>query len=124
MTFMESRIRGNMYVRFGGGFLETCYSNIVRRWVSILRLKAQYIWYLGAGIMILLVLFAILYIAGLSQYLCMAIIFPLGGVMVYKIYGLSNKYGEHGLMKLMARRSVPKLVKCNSRAVFRKLSHK
>jgi hypothetical protein len=25
-----------MYVRFGGGFLETCRSNTIRRWVSIL----------------------------------------------------------------------------------------
>ncbi len=33
---MESRIRGDVYVRFGGGFLETCRSNMVRRWVSIL----------------------------------------------------------------------------------------
>ncbi len=33
---MESRIRRDMYVRFGGGFLETCRSNTVRRWVPTL----------------------------------------------------------------------------------------
>jgi len=34
---VESRIRRNVYVRFGGGLTKTCYSNIVRRWVSILQ---------------------------------------------------------------------------------------
>jgi len=94
----------------------------VNRSIEFKGLKAQYIWYLGGGILILLVLFAILYIAGLNQYICMLIIFPLGGGMVFKIYAMSNKYGEHGLMKMMARRSVPKMVKCNSRAVFRNLN--
>jgi len=27
---------GNLHVRFGGGNSETCYSNIIRRWVSTL----------------------------------------------------------------------------------------
>lgn len=30
---VESRIRGNVYVRFGGECMETYYSNIARRWV-------------------------------------------------------------------------------------------
>jgi len=30
---VESRIRGNVYVRFGGEYMETYYSNIIRRWV-------------------------------------------------------------------------------------------
>ena len=33
---MESRIHGDMYVRFGGECLETCCSNAVRRWVLTL----------------------------------------------------------------------------------------
>jgi hypothetical protein len=34
---VESRIRRNVYVRFGGGFTETYRSNTTRRWVSILQ---------------------------------------------------------------------------------------
>lgn len=83
-------------------------------------LKAQYIWYVGAVFLALLIVFAILYIAGLSQYLCMVIVIPIGVVLVYKIYALSNKYGQYGLMKMMAKRAVPRLVKSNSRAVFRR----
>lgn len=30
---VESRIHGDMYVRFGGEYMETYYSNITRRWV-------------------------------------------------------------------------------------------
>ncbi|SDF14765.1 protein of unknown function [Mucilaginibacter pineti] len=81
-------------------------------------LKAQYIWYLAGGVMGLLLLFAGLAIIGVNQYICVVLILPLGGVMVLKVYQLSNKYGEHGLMKEMARRSVPKLLKSKSRSVF------
>lgn len=36
---MESRIRGNVYVRFGGECLETDHSNMIRRWVLSLHHK-------------------------------------------------------------------------------------
>jgi hypothetical protein len=35
-----------------------------------------------------------------------------------KIYGMSNKYGEYGLMKALARKQVPKLIKSRSRKIF------
>ncbi|MFX1707238.1 DUF4133 domain-containing protein [Chitinophaga sp. CC14] len=81
-------------------------------------LKAQYIWYLGGGVMVLLLLFAILYLIGINTYVTMFIVLALGAVMVFKIYAMSSKYGEFGLMKELARRSIPKLVRCNSRKVF------
>lgn len=81
-------------------------------------LKAQYIWYLGAALLALLVLFAILYFIGISQYLCLAIILLSGTGLVWKVYGMSHKYGEHGMMKMMARKRVPKVIRCNSRAIF------
>lgn len=37
ITLVESRIRGDVYVRFGGEYLETCHSNMVRRWVLSLQ---------------------------------------------------------------------------------------
>ena len=60
-------------------------------------LKAQYIWYLGGGIIALLILFAIMYI-------------------------ISNKYGEHGMMKAMAKRNVPKVLKSYNRKAFLKMN--
>lgn len=81
-------------------------------------LKAQYIWYLGGAIMILLIMFALMYFIGINSFISLAIIAICGTYMVVKIYALSNKYGEYGMMKNMARRMVPKVVKSNSRKVF------
>jgi hypothetical protein len=81
-------------------------------------LKAQYIWYLGGGMMGLIILFSLMYVLGVNQYLCLGIILPAGGLTLFQIYRLSNTYGEHGMMKMMARRSVPKLVRSNSRMVY------
>lgn len=85
-------------------------------------LKGQYIWYSGIGILCLLIVYAILYVTGINQYVAIAITGALGAAMFSKVYGLSNKYGEHGLMKLLAKKSVPKVVKSNSRNVFRQLT--
>jgi hypothetical protein len=85
-------------------------------------LKAQYIWYMGGGVVVLLVFFALLYMIGLNTYVSLFIILVVGTVMMMKIYAMSNKYGEHGLMKELAKRSIPKVIKCNSRKVFRDLS--
>lgn len=81
-------------------------------------LKAQYIWYLGGGIVGLLILFAVMYLIGLPSYLCVGIILLAGTLLVIKIYGMSHKYGEHGLMKALAAKQVPKVIKSRSRKLF------
>ena len=81
-------------------------------------LKAQYIWYLGGGIISLLLVYAILYIIGVNSFVCLGIIGIMGtGVFVY-VFKLSNTYGEHGMKKKMAGRSIPKVVKSYSRKIF------
>lgn len=87
-------------------------------------LKAQYIWYLGGGIITLLILFAILYIAGVNTYLCLALILAAGSGLVTRIYSLSNRYGEHGMMKKIARSSLPRCIKTRSRKPFTQLRSK
>jgi Domain of unknown function (DUF4133) len=84
-------------------------------------LKAQYIWYLGAGLVVLLILFAILYISGLGIFFCLPFIAVLTTALFMHIYKLSRKYGEHGMMKKVAKRSVPDAVKTYS---FMKLKRK
>lgn len=83
-------------------------------------LKAQYIWYLGAGILALLVLFATMYIIGIPSVICVGIIAVTGTGLVVRVYAMSNKYGEHGMMKAMAKRMIPKVVSIRSRKVFMK----
>lgn len=81
-------------------------------------LKAQYIWYLGGGLVALLLLFAILYVSGTPVFVCVIIVFGLGGGLFYKVFELSRKYGEHGLMKKQAKRNVPHYLKFKSRRIF------
>lgn len=81
-------------------------------------LKAQYIWYLAAGLVGSLLAFAVLFVAKVNNYVCMSVAFSLGGSSILVAYRLSNKYGEHGLMKRRARGAVPKVLKTNSRKVF------
>ena len=80
--------------------------------------KAQYIWYLGISLVILLVLFAILYIVGVNTYVSLGLILVLGTGLYMRISKLSNKYGEHGMMKKIASQSVPRVIKAYSRRIF------
>jgi hypothetical protein len=77
-------------------------------------LKAQYIWYLGGGLVILLILFAVIYIIGVNVFICLAIIVSLSTALFMYVYKLSRTYGEYGLMKKMAQKAVPKIVKSYS----------
>lgn len=83
-------------------------------------LKAQYIWYLGAGVLALLILFALLYILGINPFICLGIVGVSGTLLVIQIYRLSQQYGEHGLSKKLAYRKVPHAIRLKSRTVFRK----
>lgn len=83
-------------------------------------LKAQYIWYMGGGALALLITFAVMYIIGIPSIICLLVAAVLGGVLFAKVYAMSNKYGEHGLMKAMARRQVPTVIKIKNRSIFLK----
>jgi Domain of unknown function (DUF4133) len=77
-------------------------------------LKAQYIWYLGGGLVVLLIFFAIIYIIGINIFLCLALIVSLAIALFMYVYKLSRTYGEFGLMKKIAKKAVPNVVKNNS----------
>jgi hypothetical protein len=90
----------------------------INRPIEFKGLKAQYIGYLGGGLVVLLVLFAVLYLIGLAVYLCILIIIGSGSALCYKVFGLSHQYGEHGLMKRNARRYLPTYLKFKTRRLF------
>lgn len=81
-------------------------------------LKAQYMWYLGGGVVGLMILFSVLYIIGLPSIFCVGFIGISGGFLVFKIYRMSNQYGEYGMMKALARKQIPKVIKLHTRKVF------
>lgn len=86
--------------------------------IEFLGLRAQFIWYMAACILGLMVLFGIIYGIGLPTFLCIAIVLGLGGFAFYFIYKLNDTYGEHGLMKKAAQRRMPDAVNCSSRSLF------
>ena len=85
-------------------------------------LKAQYIGYLGGGLVVLLVLFSILYIIGVNMFICLGLILVLGTLLFVFIYKISNQYGQYGLMKKTARRSIPSHLLCMIRKTFLSLN--
>ncbi|MFL9829720.1 DUF4133 domain-containing protein [Flavobacterium sp. ST-87] len=82
-------------------------------------LKAQYIWYLGGGVVLLMIVFSILYVIGIPSIVCVGIIAVSGALLVMKIYRMSNTYGEYGLMKALSKKQLPTAVRTYSRKVFR-----
>nr|WP_242506930.1 DUF4133 domain-containing protein [Parabacteroides goldsteinii] len=104
---MESRIHGDVYVRFGGEFLETYRSNTTRRRVLSLRLKSQYLFIFAGGLLALFVLFIIMYMVGINQWVCIIFGVTSATLLVWLTFRLNEKYGTHGLMKLSARKSHP-----------------
>ncbi|WP_343748164.1 DUF4133 domain-containing protein [Fluviicola sp.] len=85
-------------------------------------LKAQYIWYVGIGFVGVLILFSLLYFIGIPSIVCVLIAAVLGGGVVAKVYSMSNKYGEYGLMKALARKQVPNVIKINDRKLFQSIT--
>ena len=120
---MESRIHGDVYVRFGGEFSETCHRNMIRRWVLSLRLKAQYLFIFCGGLLALFVLFIILYMVGIDQWICIGFGVASSSVLVWQTFALNARYGEHGLMKLGATRSHPRYL-INRRRITRLFKRK
>lgn len=84
-------------------------------------LKAQYIAYLAIGLIGLLILFAVLYIIGVNMFVCLGLTAILGTGLFMSVYRLSDKYGQYGLLKKMAMRSIPDFIKCTSRLPFTQL---
>jgi len=93
----------------------------INRPIEFKGLRAQYIGYLGAGLVVLLVLFAALYLAGLPTLVCLGVAVVLGTGLIIKVYAMSRRYGAHGLMKAMARKGIPKVVRSRSRSRFLKI---
>lgn len=86
-------------------------------------LKAQYIAYLAIGLVLLLLSFAILYIAGLSLFVVLPVILLLGSMLFIVTFRLSHRFGEHGLMKFIAKRGLPKYLRFSSRRIFTALKY-
>jgi len=85
-------------------------------------LKAQYIGYLAGGLVSLLILFAILYVAGIPIFICLPVIGGLGTLLFMTVYKYSNKYGQYGLIKKAAKKGLPASIRFSSKKIFIQLN--
>ena len=99
-----------MYARFGGEFSETYRRNTARRWVLSLRLESQYLFIFCCGLLAVFVVFVILYIAGVNQWVCIGFGAVSATFLVWLTFRLNERYGTHGLMKAAARKRHPRYV--------------
>ena len=61
--------------------------------------------------------------AGADQLVCIGLGLTLGSLLVWGTFHLNNKYGEYGLMKLLAAKSHPRYI-LNRRKTNRMFKHK
>ncbi|KAA6321905.1 hypothetical protein EZS27_028499 [termite gut metagenome] len=86
-------------------------------------LKSQYLFLFAGGLLGLFVVFVVLYMAGVNEWICILFGIITALILVYGIFYLNGKYGEHGLMKRQAAGNHPRYV-LNRRSLPRLLAHK
>lgn len=84
----------------------------IGRTVEFRGLKAQYLFIFAGGLLGILILVMILYMAGINPYVCLFIGAGGASVIVWQTFSLNSKYGEHGLMKVGARNRHPRYIIC------------
>ena len=90
----------------------------IGRSVEFKGLKAQYLFIFVGGLLALFVLFVILYMIGIYQWICIGFGVVSASVLVWQTFALNARYGEHGLMKLGATKSHPRYL-LNRRRIYR-----
>ena len=90
----------------------------VNRAIEFKGIKAKYLSYLGIGLLLLLLGYALGYIAGINSYILLGLVIPLAGGFTAFISRLSAKYGEHGLEKKIAKNKIPLCVKSRTWKTF------
>ena len=80
----------------------------IGRSVEFQGLKSQYLFIFAGGLLALFVLFVILYMAGVNQWICIGFGGTSASILVWQTFSLNRRYGEHGLMKRSALHSHPR----------------
>lgn len=116
----QKNIRKNVGEEFNNTVMNSVYkiNKGINKPIEFKGLKAQYIGYLGIGVILLLIIFAILYISGLNMFVCLGLIALLGTLLFMGVYKLSDAYGQHGLLKKLASRNVPGSLTGKTRKLF------
>lgn len=84
----------------------------IGRTVEFKGLKAQYLFIFAGGLLGILFLVMILYMVGVNSYVCLFIGIGEGSLIIWQTFSLNHKYGEHGLMKISAKKRHPHYILC------------
>ena len=82
----------------------------VGREVEFKGLRAQYLFIFAFGLLAVFVVFVIMYMAGIGQWICIGFGAISASVLVWATFLMNTKYGEWGLMKLRALRNHPRYI--------------
>lgn len=82
----------------------------IGRTVEFKGLKAQYLFIFAGGLLGILIFVMILYMAGVNSYICLFLGTGGASLIVWQTFSLNRKYGEHGLMKMSARKRHPQYI--------------
>lgn len=82
----------------------------IGRSVEYKGLKAQYLFIFAGGLLAMFVVFVIMYIIGISQWICIGFGVTATSILVWLTFHLNAKYGEYGLMKLSAVKYHPRYI--------------
>jgi hypothetical protein len=92
----------------------------IGRTVEFRGLKAQYLFLFAGGLLGTLILVMILYMAGVNSYVCLILGTGSALLIVWQTFSLNKKYGQHGLMKIAAKKRHPRYIICR-KAIHRYL---
>ena len=84
----------------------------IGRTVEFKGLKAQYLFIFAGGLLGTLILVMILYMAGVNSFICLFLGAGGASLIVWQTFSLNKKYGEHGLMKVGAKKRHPRYIIC------------
>lgn len=84
----------------------------IGRTVEFKGLKAQYLFIFAGGLLGILILVMVFYMAGVNSYLCLFVGVAGASLLIWQTFSLNRKYGEHGLMKVGALKSHPRYIIC------------
>lgn len=81
-------------------------------------LKSQYLFIFVGGLLAVFVVFIILYLIGIDQWICIGFGVIAASLLVWLTFRLNDQYGTHGLMKMFACKNHPRFI-INRRMITR-----
>lgn len=81
-------------------------------------LQSQYLFIFAGGLMASFILFIVLYMVGVNQWVCIFFGVKMASIVIWLTISMNRKYGQYGLMKLHAIKNFPRRI-INRRSIVK-----